>query len=75
MAKYIKRDSKLEKDLMQVEDLMREKGISITSWGGNGLTVSFADQPGEFWIQSRSTGERSVEFPRMFDEEGLAVWE
>lgn len=75
MGKYLKIDSPPEKALQEVEDLMRKKGISITSLGGNGFAFSFEGLAGEYWLQSKESGERSTDFPRVFDDERLAAWE
>ena len=74
MGKYLKIDSPPEIALQEVEELMRKKGISITSLG-DGFSVSFEGLAGEYWLQSKESGERSTNFPRVFYDERLAAWE
>lgn len=70
MGQYLKIDSEPELKLQKVEDLMRELGITIGSYGGNGMTVAFEGIDGEFWIQSKETGYKTASFPRFFDHGG-----
>lgn len=75
MAKYLKSDCVAEQKLQEVEELMRNNGIELTSYGGNGLTIRFAGSQREYWIQSIEDGQKSHSFPRMTDNERLALME
>lgn len=70
MTGYLMRTSRLEQALQSIEEAMSEVGITLTSYGGNGFTISFEDVKEEFWVQSIS-GERSTSLPRLTYDERL----
>lgn len=75
MTKMLKRDCPTELKLQRIETLMNELGVSIISYGGHGLAVSFQGVNGEFWIQSCESGEKSQRFPRFTEDERLVIKE
>ena len=66
-------NSKYEQDLRKIEDMMREMNITITSYGGNGLMVTFPDGK-DFWLET-DNNERGTNFPRTCDEDKLILAE
>jgi len=71
--KWAKEDSKYEKDLLEVEELLDKKGISIV-WQ-YGLIVSFPDGR-EFRIEDiEDSRELGLSFPRQVESEKLVLIE
>ena len=74
--KIAKEHSELEKAVREVEMLMDKYGLSITSYGGNGFTISMKNfcNDSEFWVQERG-GQRSTSFPRICNDEVFVMME
>ncbi len=71
--KAFKRDSPFELAVQEIEQAMRDAGISITSYGAAGLMVFSSKHKRAAWIQYEA--ERTTEFPRTFEEERLVLAE
>ena len=73
--KILKDDSILEKRLQEVEDFMREKGISLSIISDT-IIVNFKGQDKEFVIMDAELENDNItDFPRQFDCERLVLRE
>jgi hypothetical protein len=75
MQKYATEKHPIEQALQKIEKLMDQEGITITSYGASGFTVTMRNINNEFWIQSSDNGERSYSLPRLTEDERLAIIE
>lgn len=71
--KVFKTTSQFEVAVQKIEETMRDAGIHISNYGSNGLMITSEKLGVSAWIENM--GDRSSEFPRIFDEDRLVVHE